>query len=47
MQKAEGRKETEEISPSIFEGVPEGRGSLYENNTDETLSSNGNLSRAG
>jgi len=27
-----GEKETEEISPSNFEGVPEGRGSLYEIN---------------
>jgi len=30
-QKGEGRKEKGEISPSNFEGVPEGRGSLYEN----------------
>jgi len=29
-RKAEGRKDTEEISPSNFEGVPEGRGSLYQ-----------------
>jgi hypothetical protein len=28
-KKEEGRKETVEISPSNFEGVPEGRGSLY------------------
>jgi len=30
-----GRKETEEISPSNFEGVPEGRSSLYKNPTIE------------
>ncbi|MCL2434516.1 MAG: bifunctional folylpolyglutamate synthase/dihydrofolate synthase [Lentimicrobiaceae bacterium] len=29
--KEEGRKKKEEISPSNFEGVPEGRGSLYKN----------------
>ena len=29
----EGRRKTEEISPSNFEGVPEGRGSLYKINT--------------
>jgi predicted short-subunit dehydrogenase-like oxidoreductase (DUF2520 family) len=28
-EKGEGRKEAVEISPSNFEGVPEGRGSLY------------------